>query len=62
MNKAPTLPTTKTDSDYEAEVEFYLAEAKRLQQIMADDRTEIQSLQEETRTLLASLMATLQAA
>ena len=62
MNKATVITTAKTDSDYEAEVDFYLAESKRLQQAMAEDRVEIQSLQEETRSLLANLMATLKAA
>lgn len=62
MNKATTITPTKTDADYEAEVDFYLAEGQRLQKSMAEDRVEIQSLQEETRALLNNLMATLQAA
>jgi hypothetical protein len=62
MNKATAITTSKTDADYEAEVDFYLTESKRLQQLMAEDRTEIQTLQEETRALLANLMATLQKA
>jgi hypothetical protein len=57
MEKAPIFSTPKTEADYEAEVDFYLAESKRLQQSMADDRAEILSLQEETRALLNNLMA-----
>ena len=60
MDKLVTIP--KTDADYEAEVDFYLAAMKRLQQNMAEDREEIKALQEETRASLANVMASLRAA
>lgn len=57
-----SVPIPKTDIDYEAEVDFYIAAMKRLQQSMAEDREEIKTLQEETRASLAEVMAILKAA
>ena len=59
MDKSPTIP--KTDADYEAEVDFYLAATKRLQQSMAEDREEIKAMQEETRAILNNVMTLLKA-
>ena len=60
MNTTTTVTPAKTDADYQAEVDFYLAASKNLQQSMNEDHAEIQSLQEETRALLVNLMETLQ--
>lgn len=63
MNKTTALNRPADDaSDYEAEVDRYLAQMTRLQQQMNDDRQEIQTLQAETNAILANIMQTLKAA
>jgi hypothetical protein len=63
MNKTTILNTPADDnSAYEAEVDYYLAEMKRLQHIMKNDRHEIETLQAETNAILADIMQTLRAA
>ncbi len=65
MNDMSSLnpPVDNNDAaSYEALVDHYLAEIKRLQQQMADDRDEILRLQAETRAILDDVMVTLKAA
>ncbi len=52
----------KDAASCEALVDHYLAEMKRLQEQMADDRDEILRLQAETRAILDDVMVTLTAA
>jgi len=63
MNKTTVLTTPSDDSTaHEAEVDYYLAEMKRVQQQMQDDRQVIQTLQAETHAILSDIMQTLRAA
>ncbi len=63
MNKTTALNTPTDDTAaYEADINHTLAEMRRIQQQMADDRQEIESLQAETRAILTDIMHTLRTA
>ena len=53
-----TLPADDAAS-YQTTVDHYLAEINRLQQQMDDDQAEIETMQAETREILADIMASL---
>ena len=46
-------------ASYQTAVDHYLAEIHRLQQQMDDDQAEIETMQAETREILADIMASL---
>ncbi len=63
MSKTTVLNAPADDSSaHETEVDYYVAEMKRIQQQMQDDRQEIESLQAETQAILADIMRTLKVA
>lgn len=63
MDQTTLLPSPADDAAaYEAEVDQYIVQLQRLQQQMQDDRLEIETLQAETRAILADIMHTLRAA
>ena len=63
MNKTTVHTTPSDDSTaHEAEVDYYLAEMKRVQQQRQEDRQVIQTLQAETHATLSDIMQTLRAA
>jgi type II secretory pathway component PulM len=60
--KVLSQPTLETDADYEAAIEQYLAEMRRLNEQMNNDRSDIERLKAETETLKTqtrALLATL---
>jgi hypothetical protein len=59
---SPPIENKDDAASYEAQVDYYMAEVKKLQQQMADDRQEILHMQAETRAILDDVMATLRAA
>ena len=60
MNDTTTLNVTADDAaSYQTTVDHYLAEINRLQQQMDDDQAEIETMQAETREILADIMASL---
>ncbi len=63
MNDMKTVnPAADDTSAHEALVDHYIAEMKRLQEQMADDRQDILALQAETCAILDDVMVTLKAA
>ncbi len=63
MNKTTVLTTPSDDSTaHEAEVDYYLAEMKRVQQQRQEDRQVIQTLQAETHAILSNSRQTLRVA
>lgn len=63
MDKTSVINSpTDENSVYEADVDYYITEMKRLQNQMKDDRQEITLLQAETRAILADIRQTLKAA
>lgn len=63
MNETTSLdPPTDDASAHKAQADHYLAEMERLQRQMQSDRQEVQTLQAETRTIIADIMHTLRAA
>lgn len=48
--------TTEDVADYEATIDYYIAEMERIQREMSEDQQEILALQLETRTMLAELV------
>ncbi len=60
MNDTTTLNVPADDAaSYQTVVDHYLAEINRLQQQMDDDQAEIETMQAETREILADIMASL---
>ena len=60
--KVFSQPTLEKDADYEAAIEQYLAEMRRLNEQMNNDRSDIERLKAETETLkiqTRALLATL---
>ena len=51
--------TPETDADYEAAIEQYLAEMRRLNEQMKNDRRDIERLKAETETLKTQTRALL---
>jgi len=60
MNDTTTLNVPADDAaSYQTVVDHYLAEINRLQRQMDDDQAEIETMQAETREILADIMASL---
>ena len=56
MDKTATVNPTDDAAGYEATVDRYIAGMELMQQRMAEDQQEIETLQAETRSMLAELL------